>query len=187
MLYPQISSIKTNKLIIKILMCASLYIAFLLLLINFLVNERLSWSLICIVGIVYVWITTLYSIYKKVNIAAHVMLQTICVSALTIAIDYIIGFRGWSLEIAVPIIITIANITLFVLTIVNRKRYIKYVIYELIIFIVSLIPMILFFVGIIKSFLLVTISTSIAVVNFLLTIILCGKDVKDEIKRRFHI
>ena len=187
MLYPAISNIKKNKIIIKILLAASIYIALLLLLINFLANERLSWSLICVVGIIYVWITTLYSIYKKVNIAAHVMLQTICVSLLTIAIDYIIGYRGWSLEIAVAIIITIANVTLFVLTIVNRKRYLKYVIYELIIFIVSLIPMFLFFVGVIKSFVLVTISTSIAVVNFLLTIILCGKDVKDEVRRRFHI
>lgn len=80
-----------------------------------------------------------------------------------------------------------ANTTIFILTIVSRKKYLKYVIYELIIFLFSMLPLLLVLFKMIDKILFVCISTGIAILNLLFVICLCGKDVKEEVKRRFHL
>ena len=187
MIYPKLINVKKTNLTIKILVAVSFIISIIVLVINELCTKEFKWSFIVIIGILYVWITTLYSIRKNVNIASHVLLQTICISILVVLLDIIIGYKKWSLEIALPIIIGVANVTIFVLTIVNRKRYFKYAIYELLIFSISMIPFLLFLVHVINRWLLMTIFSGIALFTLISTIFLCGKDLKQEIERLFHI
>lgn len=187
MIYPKLINIKRTHKVIKILLLISVIISGIVFLINELTNKEFKWSFIVIVGIIYVWVTTLYSIRKNVNIAAHVLIQTIAISVLVVLLDEIIGFRKWSLELAFPIIIGISNITIFVLTIVSHKRYFKYALYQFCIFCISLIPVVLFFTNVTKHFLPMTICSGIAAVTFINTIILCGRDLKQELERLFHI
>ena len=102
-------------------------------------------------------------------------------------IDYRIGFRGWSINIALPIILMIANATMLILTIVTRKNYIKYAIYQLMIVLISLISMWLIWDKIITLRVLCDIAIAISVVNLLISLTLCFKDVKEAIVRKFHI
>lgn len=187
MLYPKILNIEKGKIIKKILLLVSVIISIILVLINFCIDSTNKWSLLCIVGIIYVWLTTLYSLKRNVNIASHVMIQMICITALTLAIDYILGYEGWSITLAIPIIIMIGNVTLLILTIVSRKKYIKYAIYQIIIFILSMIPLILMKYSIQNYNLPTIISSSIAGATLCLTLILCGRDLYKDIIRRFHI
>lgn len=187
MIYPKLINVKRTNLAIKILLIISLLAGATTVLINELVNREFKWSFIVVIGIIYVWVTTLYSIRKNVNIASHVLLQTISISILVILIDIIIGFKKWSLELALPIIIGISNITILVLTIVSHKRYFKYALYQLIIFCISMILVVLYFTHITKYWLPMTICLSIAGVTFINSIFLCGKDLKGELERLFHI
>lgn len=187
MLYPKILNIEKGKIIKKILLLVSVIISIVLVVINFCIDSTNKWSLLCIVGIIYVWFTTLYSLKRNVNIASHVMIQMICITALTLAIDYILGYEGWSITLAIPIIIMIGNVTLLILTIVSRKKYIKYAIYQIIIFILSMIPLILMKYSIQNYNFPTIISSSIAGATLCLTLILCGRDLYKDIIRRFHI
>ena len=129
MIYPKKLSSKKGELVLKILLIVSILIAILLLVINKLTTPNISWAAIANGGIVYIWIIVLYSINKNVNIAGHVMVQTIAISLLTLFIDYKLGFSGWSINISIPIIIIIANVSMLILTIVSHRKYIKYAIY----------------------------------------------------------
>lgn len=102
MLYPKLFNIKKNHFVIKLLMGISILIAIICFLINLLVDNRFYWSIISIFGIVYIWVTTMYSIKKNVNIASHVAVQMICTSILVVIIDLVIGFSGWSINFAIP-------------------------------------------------------------------------------------
>ncbi|MEG1142425.1 MAG: DUF6320 domain-containing protein, partial [Clostridia bacterium] len=113
--------------------------------------------------------------------------QTIAISILTAYIDHILGFKGWSLSIAIPIIIIVANTTMLVLTIVSSKRYIRYTIYQLVIVLFSILPIVFIYENMIKYKILSYIAEGVSILNFILTICLCTKDVKDEIVRKFHI
>ncbi len=188
MLYPKILNIEKGKRIKTILGIISFILSTILIIINVCTGFENKWSLICVAGIIYIWITSLYSMRRNVNIASHVLLQMICISILTIAIDYILSYEAWSITFSIPILIIIANLTLTVLTIVSRKKYIKYAVYQLIIFILSMIPLIFMLVYKIQtSNILTIISSSIAAFTFVLTLILCGKSVFRDLIRRFHI
>ena len=186
MLYPQKLSSKKSNTLINTFLISSIIIAIILIIINKLTTPQIHWAALANSGIIYTWLTVWYSINKNTNIAAHVMIQTIAISILTTFIDYRIGFKGWSFEISIPIIIIIANITMLILTIVSHRRYIRYAIYQLVICIFSLLPLYFIYEHFIYQFVLSYVAIGISVINFLLTIILCAKDVKEAIVRKFH-
>lgn len=187
MLYPQKLSSKKSNLIIKILLGVSLLIAIVLIIINKLTTPTIHWAALSNAGIIYTWITVIYSINKRTNIAGHVMIQAIAISILTTYIDYNLGFKGWALEISIPIIIIIANFTMLVLTIVSHRRYIRYAIYQLIICLYSLLPIYFIQKDLVDNNVLSYVAIGISILNFILTIILSAKDVKDAIVRKFHL
>ena len=187
MIYPKLINVKRTNIAIKILLVISFFVAIISFIINELFTKEFKWSFIVIIGVIYIWVTTLYAIRKNINIASYVLLQTICISIFVVLLDFIIGFKKWSLDLALPIIIGTANIIIFILTIVNHKRYFKYALYQLFIFVISIIPVILFFMHIIEKWLFVTICSGIAVITLINTIFLCGKDLKQELERLLHI
>lgn len=187
MIYPEKVKAKKSDKIIKILIGASIGIAIILVLINKLATPNIPWAALANAGILYSWITVMYSIRKNVNIAGHVLLQTIALSILTVYIDYQLGFKGWSINIAIPIMIMIANITMLVLTIVSYKKYMKYAIYQLMIVLFSMLPVVLITENMVQNKTLSVIASCISILNFVLCLALCAKDVKETIIRKFHM
>lgn len=187
MIYPKkISANKTDNLI-KIFLVASVILAIILWIINRFTTPNVPWATLANSGIIYVWVTVIYSIKKNTNIAGHVLIQTLAISLLTLFIDYKLGFKGWSFEIAIPIIIIVANITMLILTIVSYKKYIKYAIYQLIIVVFSMLPILFIEEKMVNNPVLSIIASSISTLNFVLCLILCAKDVKEAIIRKFHM
>ena len=63
----------------------------------------------------------------------------------------------------------------------------KYAMYHVLTFLFSMIPLILMFMGIIQNKVLTIVSSSIATFSLLLTIILCGRSMWIETKKRLHM
>ncbi len=187
MIYPKKISAKKTEKLLKYLILLSVAIAILLVIINKLTTPKIHWAAICNAGIIYAWITVMYSINKNINIAGHVMIQTIALSLLALYVDYALGNKGWALNIAIPIAIIIANTTMFFLTIVSSRRYIRYAIYQLIILIFSILPIIFIYEGMVKNIMLSYTAIGISFANFIITMLLSANDVKDEIVRKFHL
>ena len=187
MLYPKLNHVKRNNIILIISIAISIILIDVLLLINVLVDKTNHWSLLCVAGILYVYGTIIYTKKRNINMASNVFVQCLLVSLLIIAIDYFIGFSGWSLNVSIPIVVIVANSTLMILTIVSRKRYMKYAMYHVLTFLFSMIPLILMFMGIIQNKVLTIVSSSIAAFSLLLTIILCGRAMWIETKKRLHM
>ena len=187
MLYPKKLSSKKSNLLMRILLGVSLIIASILTIINKFTTPEIHWAALANSGIIYVWITVRYSINKRTNIAGYVMIQAIAISLLTTYIDYNLGFKGWSLEISIPIIIIIANVTMLVLTIVSHKKYVRYAIYQLVICIYSMIPIYFIQKELIDNYVLSYVAIGISIMNFILTILLSARDVKEAVIRKFHM
>ena len=187
MIYPQKLSSKKGEIVLKILMASSVLLGIILFIINKLTTPNIRWAALANCGIIYTWITVIYYIKRGTNIAGHVLIQTITTSVVVLYIDDRIGFRGWSLNIAIPIILIIANITMLVLTIVTHKNYIKYAIYQLMIVLITLASMWLILEQIIKLRILSNITVIISVINLLFSLILCFKDVKEALIRKLHM
>ena len=187
MLYPKLSNVKRNNIIFIASIAISVIIINILLIINVLVDKTNHWSMLCIAGIIYAYGTVIYTKKRNVNIASNVFAQCLLVSLLILAIDYFLGYRGWSRNIAIPIVVIVANSTLMILTIISRKRYIRYAVYHMLTFLFSMIPLILLLSGILENKVLTIVSSGIAGLSLLLTIILCGKAMWEETKKRLHV
>lgn len=187
MLYPEKIKAKKSDKIVKVLMSLSIGLAVVLIFINKLTTPNMPWAALVNAGIAYSWVVVMYSIRKNINIAGHVLLQTIALSVLTAYIDYKLGMQGWSIHIAIPIMIMIANLTMLVLTIVSYQKYMKYAIYQLMIVFFSMLPIVFVTEHIVQDKTLSMIATGVSVLNFVLCLVLCAKDVKEEIVRKFHL
>lgn len=187
MLYPEIINVKKANVILKMMIFISIIVSAICIFINIIINKRLSWSILVISGIIYSWITTMYSIKKNINIASHVMLQTISMSFLLVIIDLAIGYKGWSLNIALPIVISVSNITMMILTVITYNKYFKYAIYEVIIFLWSLIPILLVIFKVITILVPTVLSIAISIFTLVTTTLMCGKDLREKLERVFHI
>ena len=186
-LYPKIRNINRIDKVMLIMTIISFVIGITSLIVNHFVTQHFKWSLLVIVGVIYTWITVMNSIKKNVNIASRVMLQVILIDILCVVLDWIIGYKGWSFTIAIPISIITANVTMLILLMCAFKIYARYIIYQLIIFVWSMIPAVLCLIGWVPTNILTIIATPIAVFSLLLTIVLFAKEVNEEMKKRFHL
>ena len=187
MIYPQKISSKKSDYIINILAIISVLTAIILVIINKLTTPKIRWSALANCGIIYIWITVIYSIKKGTNIAGHVLIQTILTSIAMVYIDQTIGFKGWSIYLGIPIALMVANVTMVILTIISYKRYIKYAIYQLMIVLLSLMPIILVINKIIELKFLIRTAIDISVLSLMISLVLCYKDIRDAIIRKIHM
>lgn len=188
-LYPKVRNIKKGNFAVKIMLAISVLLSLTCVIVNLCTSTKFWWSIIVIVGIIYCWITVMYSLRRNINIASNVMIQTIAISIFTLCIDFVIGYSGWAINLSIPIIIMAANVTLLVLTFVSIKRYYRYIIYHLIIFILSFIPLVIYISGgdIITRPIFTLIASGIAITTFLLSLLLYGKSFVEELDRRLHL
>ena len=187
MIYPEKIKAKKSDQIMKQLISVSVGIAIILVLINKLTTPTIPWAALANAGILYSWVVVIYAIKKNINIAGHVLLQLIALSSLTIYIDYVLGMKGWSINLAIPIMIMIANLTMLVLTIVSYKKYMKYAMCQLVIVLLSMLPVLLVTEHIVEDKTLSIVATGISVLNFLLCLMLAARDIKEAVLRKFHI
>ena len=187
MIYPKRLNSRNGELAIKIIEICVIVISIILVIINRLVTPSLYWSHLSIAGMIYALLAASYSIRNGRSISGHVVVHSILASIITIYIDYRLGFNGWSLRIAVPIIIMIANFTMFIVTIFNYKRYGRYAVNQLVTLLFSVIANIYIYTKMHSYSVLAIIAMAISSVNFLLSIILCFRDLKEEVIKKFNI
>ena len=187
MIYPKKISSKKVNTFINIFRLNIVCLSIFLLVINYFTTPQIYWSHFCIIGTGYVYFTVRYSISRNKNIASYVAIQTVLLFILMYLIDYRIGYRGWSINIAFPILIIISNITMFIITIINYKNYGKYAISQLIIVLLSFSIIYYIYNGYVKLNVLNCISIMISIFNFLFSLVLCHRDFKEEIIRRISI
>ena len=187
MIYPEKLSSKKSDALINALLFCSVMIAIVLVLINKVTTPNISWAGIANVGIIYIWITVIYSIKRNANIAAHVLLQMIAISLVMLYIDIKLKFYGWSVYIGIPIVLMIANTTMLVLSIVNHNNYTKYALYQLIIFFISIMQIFLTVIGIMELNVLNIISLGIALMALIISLCIDYKAFYRIIKCKFHM
>ena len=184
MIYPKEIENKDKEILVKIFLVTSVIFAAILVVINKLTTPEIPWATFACCGIIYIWVTVIYCIKRNTNIAGHVLLQMIIISFAVLFLDNTIGFNGWSVSIAIPIILITANSAMLILTIISHKKYIRYAIYQLLIVLITLIS-----IGLIlkATSILAIIAMSISAFNLIISLILSFKDIKEAIIRKFHM
>lgn len=155
--------------------------------VNRTTGVSVQWSLIVAFSFLYV-LLILYMFVKE-NAGYRVRMYGIVAAGvlLVIAIDYILGFRRWSVNYVLPAAIIVLNLTLIILMIVNRRNWQSYTLLIIATVPIALIPVIFYKLEIITVPYLVQIAFAFALFSSLGVIILGGSRAKNELYRRFHV
>lgn len=186
--YPNaIAVTKRFRFMENLILFLSILVESLLLLINHNFTTKVPWALI--VGLVLVYINV---VLRLVLIGKNgYLLQTLSLVLLAVflmfGIDFLTGYRKWSLDYVLPAGILALDLALFVLTLVNRKGWQSYLIPQLFMILLSLVPVILRETGIIQFPYLVWTALAASCFLFLGTLILGDRRSRTELKRRFHL
>ena len=187
MLYPKKIKSKTINKAFKIVVLVLTIVSIVLLIINKLTTPNIYWSHLCIFGFIYIFFTVRYSVTSNATVSRHIMFQSILLALLLYFIDYRIGYKGWSVNICFPILIITSNIAMFIITIISHRHYRKNAISQLVIVLLSLSIIYFIYKGFIQASVLINTSIAISVINFLFSLIMCHKDIKEELTRNFNM
>ena len=124
---------------------------------------------------------------KWKNIRKMVMYEVIIGMILCIAYDWYTGWKGWSVQIVLPLTVVGLNLLYFILGFVDRKHQTDYGIYFLLTIMATVLVVILVCVGVMHNTMLVTVTTGIGVLLLIAKIIFQGKTFLSELSRRLHV
>ena len=186
--YPNLSG-RTRKynLIYRLLVFLSLLGGGLSVLINLLVPSGFLWSLIVVAALVYLWLTVPPLLRRGINYSRRIMFQVLFTCVLAVALDFIIGYSGWSLNYVVPGLLSAGIGAIGVMVVFNRTNWAQYVLYQVQMGVFGFIPLVLYLFGLGNSLVMVLVAASLALATLLVTIVFADRSIKSEFKRRFHL
>jgi len=178
-----------RSIFLKILAFLSIVATLACVLINILTYEKgkTFWSAIVAFNICYFWVLIKSTFKKENKVAIRLVIQTIAISLLLYGIDYFTGNLKWSVNYVIPFITIASLLSILILSIGNKERYIQNFLYILVSIILSIIPLFLWLFKLSTILWPALSSSSFGIVTLIGIGVFADKDTKEEIKKRFHI
>lgn len=187
-MYPNIKTVTRKLMLISriYLFCAIILEVFLIN-INIVTYSKIWWSAITGLGLWYIYIVIRYAILGKTGYKGKIIVLTLIAVLSVIAIDFVVGYRGWSVNYVLPSGILLIDAGILSLMIINRRNWQSYIMWQIFMIICSIIPLALWGAGIVTVPHLGLIALACSAFLFLGTVIIGDRRARVEIKRRFHI
>ena len=187
-MYPNIR-LKSRKLVFisrLYLFCA---IAIEIFLINLCMLSDVQSLVYIISGLVLLfgYIVIRYAILGTSGYIAKTVVLTIIAVIMLVAIDFSVGYNGWSVNYAFPAGILLIDAGTLVLMAINNKNWQSYIMLQIFMVLCSIMAIILNFVHIVTNPIVSIVALNVSVILLLGTIIIGGRRSRVELKRRFHI
>lgn len=177
---------KKLSLTLRILLVVWISVTAISVFLNVQIYRGWWWSVL-VGGILFYPLYLIYMIAKDKGYIHRMFSATIGALILVLLIDGVTGFHGWSVDYLLPGALILVDIALLVLMIVNRRRRHSYMIFQLAVVCLGIVPLILIAVGLVQHPLFSEIAFLLTVLVFLGTLIIGGQEARQELKRRFHV
>lgn len=184
--YPYIKMRFSRKLVIRSVTFISVVVAALSFLINHLVPTESPWALITAGAIVYIWLSFMNLIRNTRNPGSILLCQLLTVSGLTFVIDYLTGWRRWSVNYVIPFLIIAAAIAIVLFIAIRPLKYRAYTIYQLVIAVLGVLAVLLWILGCSEIEWPVVAAAATSVICFLAMFVFSDRYTKNELRKRFH-
>lgn len=187
-MYPDIR-VRTRKLVLFSRIYLFLAIVAEIAVVN--VSLMLQWSsivyIICALVLFYGYMVIRYTILGKTGYVSKTVMLVAMSLALLVAVDFFVGYNGWSVNYVLPSGILLIDAGILVFIIVNRKNWQSYIMLEIFMVLCSGVMLLLYAFEIVTSPVMSFVAFHASITLFLGTVILGGRRARVELKRRFHI
>lgn len=186
--YPNLTgTIRQYNFIRRLLLFLTLLGCSVCILVNWLVTPDLLWCLIVLLVAAYCWITIPPLLRRGANYATRVVWQVIFTSALLIALDFLTGYRGWSISYVLPSLLAAGILGIGLMAIFNRTNWAQYMFSQVWMAIFAFAPLILYLVGIAQNLTMALITAILGIASILVMLVFGDRSLKNEFKRRFNL
>lgn len=155
--------------------------------INYRTYDGVWWSVIVGAGLCYLFLIIRMDILGSKGYIFKTVLTMLTGICYIILIDYVAGYRGWSVNFVVPGVIMLMDVGVIVLMIVNLRNWQSYLLFQIFLILCSLIPLILIAVHVVTAPGLSELAFGCTVLLFIGTLIIGDRRARIELKRRFHV
>lgn len=155
--------------------------------VNHIVTPGNKWFLYVTGGAIFVWIVIALGKSKSRNLLKNTIWQMFIIGAGMGICDIFIGWKGWSIDFGIPILIGVSMIFNWVLTLVKKLPASEYMIYLLMNGILGLLPLLLIWTHVVKVILPSMVCSGLAMILLAGLIIFKWEQVIDELVKKFHI
>lgn len=150
-------------------------------------ESKIWWSVIAVAALVLVYLILRYAILGKSGYRSKIILLSVMIILYTISIDLVIGYKGWSVDYVLPGGILLVDAFIIFCMIFNHRNWQSYIMWQIMMVILSFIPIVLFFTGLEHNPYMAFIPLAVSFLIFLGTMIIGDRKARTELKRRFHI
>lgn len=187
-MYPDIR-FRTKKFMLFSRIYLFLAVVIEIVLINICMYSQMRSLVFIISGLVlfYCYIVLRYAIIGKSGYIAKTIVLTITAVILLVAVDFTVGYNGWSVNYVLPSGILLIDVGILVAMIVNRKNWQSYIMLQIFMVLCSIVTQIFYFVDIVTDPVMTRIAWNASFILFLGTVIIGGRRARVELQRRFHI
>lgn len=178
---------RRSRLVANIILFLSIVVEFVLFLINDLVTPDIFWCAIVGMILLYANVVMRLAIIGQSGYQFKTIALVVLGVAVLFGIDFLTGYKAWSLNFVWPICVLLLDASILLLMIINHRNWQSYMMTQLLMIVLSGIPVIFLLLGIVTSPYLPVITLAVSILIFLGTLIIGDQRARTEMKRRFHI
>lgn len=186
--YPDVrQTVRRFRFLENLILFLSIMIETLLIYLNLRIHPQLLWSVMAGLGLIYGNVVLRLAVLGKSGYIYKTVILVIMAILMLLGIDYLSGYRRWSLNYVLPCGIILMDIAVIVMMIINNRNWQSYMMMEIFMVLCSVATVILSVVGVVTVQLFAIIALGCSVFLFLGTLILGDRRAQEELKRRFHL
>ncbi|MDE6915560.1 MAG: zinc ribbon domain-containing protein [Lachnospiraceae bacterium] len=187
-MYPDIR-VKSRKLVFISRLYLFLAIVVEILLVNICMLSEVQSIVYIICGLVLLfgYIVIRYAILGTSGYLAKTVVLTVIAVIMLVAIDFSVGYNGWSVNYALPAGILLIDVGTVAAMAINSKNWQSYLMLQIFMVLCSVVAIVLNLVHIVTDPIVSIMALNVSAVLLLGTVIIGGRRARVELKRRFHI
>ncbi len=178
---------KEKHLAMKIITFMMILAGMLSVFINILYPTKIWWGLIVVIILLGARISLGFAIAKHRSILKYLFYQSLLLISIAIFVDLFTGKYGWSITYVLPIIFTLAMITMYLLSKILHLQPNEYMIYLLLDAAFGIIPIIFIVRNSVTTPIPSFVCIMASIISVIALIIFEGNNMYSELKRRLHI
>lgn len=186
--FPLVPTIyRQHSLFFKLLILGSVAAGLLCLVINRMLPQSGYWSLFVVAAIACFWVVLFIAVRKRHSILKNILYQTVVVGILSVLWDKFTGWRGWSVEYAIPCLFMAVMIALPILAKVMKMPENTYLIYCCIFILFGIIPAVFILAGIVQVDYPSLFCVAVSLICLTALLVFEGAGMRAELRRRLHL
>ena len=187
-MYPNIRLKRHRRLFAcRIYLFCAILVQALLTVIDYLTPSPFHWSFITGLTLLLGYVCLRLGVSDKAGYRSKLILLTIASLVFVCGVDAVMGYRGWSLDYVLPAGLMAVDGVILILMFCNHRNWQSYIMWQILMILLSLIPVFLYLAGMEKNILMAFLPLAVSGTLFLGTMMIGGSRAVTELQRRFHI